>query len=346
MRAIRQTLAVWRLSRHVAKHQHELDRCPCCFSPELEFLFDANDLSTRLFVDRRLKRGRYSLCRHCGTVFSARRPLPEVVTDYYNLFPELENKDHQSYPPISRNSKGKVATADDIFRQLEARQLLKPDAAILHIRCDAGALLTRLRDHLPEATLHGLDYFETNLRYITEQGFAEVARQDPAALELPFGTSYDLIISNHLFTHALDPRGDMAKLRSALEPGGTILIYNEVDHQLLLDPASELYTRLDVVNYHKQLFVPETFESFLQNAGFAFESLGHRRFTFGYLATPAETAAPAPAASPAFLSRQRRLVGDWHRAASRYRYVLAAAQVVKSWRNRRIRSIKQKRMRA
>jgi hypothetical protein len=346
MRDIRQTLAVWRLSRHVAEHQHELDRCPCCFSPEVEFLFDANDLSTRMFVDRRLKRGRYSLCRHCGTVFSARRPLPEVVTDYYNLFPELENKDHQTYPPVSRNSKGKVATATDILRQLEERQLLKPDATILHIRCDAGALLTRLRDRLPNATLHGLDYFEANLRYVTEQGFAEVARQNPAAIELPFGTSYDLIIANHLFTHALDPRGDMARLWDALKPGASILIYNEVDHQLLLDPASDLYTRLDVINYHKQLFVPETFESFLRNAGFAFESLGHRRFSFGYFVTPADDVAPAPAVSPAFLARQRRLIGDWQRAASRYRYPLAAAQAVKAWRNRRTRSIKQRRARA
>jgi SAM-dependent methyltransferase len=346
MRDIRQTIAIWRLSRHVAQHQRDLDSCPCCFSPEIEFLFDANDLSTRLFIDRRLKRGCYSLCRHCGTVYSARRPLPEVVTEYYNLFPELENKDHDTYPPVSRNSKGKVATANDILRQLEDRALLKPDAAVLHVRCDAGALLTRLRDRLPQATLHGLDYFETNRRYVAEQGFAEVARQDPGAIELPFGTSYDVIVANHLFTHALDPRGDMTRLRAALKPGGSILIYNEVDHQLLLDPASEFYTRLDVINYHKQLFVTETFELFLRNAGFSFESLGHRRFTFGYWAKPADHPVAAPAASPAFLDRQRRLIRDWHRAASRYRYVLAAAQAVKAWRNRRTHSLKQRRARA
>jgi SAM-dependent methyltransferase len=346
MPGLRQTLAVWRLSRHVAQHQYDLDRCPCCASPDLEFLFDANDLTTRLFVDRRLKRGRYSLCRHCGTVFSARRPRPEVGAAYYGLFPELENKDHQTYPPPSRNSKGKVATATEIIRLLDERALLAPDVAILHIRCDAGALLARLRDRLPDATLHGLDYFDANLRYVREQGFADVAWQNPASIELPFDTRYDVILANHLFTHALDPRADMAGLRAALKPGGSILIYNEVDHQLLLDPASELYTRLDVINYHKQLFVKETFESFLRNAGFAFAPLGARRFTFGYFATPVEDLAPAPAVSAAFIDRQRRLIGDWQRAATRYRYVLAAAQSLKGWRNRRARSLRQKRARA
>ena len=346
MRDIRQRLATWRLSRHVAEHQQELERCPCCSSAALEFLFDANDLSTHFLVDRRLKRSRYSLCRHCGTTFSARRPLPAVATAYYNLFPELENKDHQTYPPPSRNSKGKVATALEMVRLLDERGLLEPDAAILHIRCDAGALLTRLRDRLPDATLHGLDYFEANVRYVKEAGFAEVVQQNPAAVELPFKTSYDVILANHLFTHALDPRGDIARLRAALKPGGIILIYNEVDHQLLLDPASELYTRLDVINYHMQLFVQETFESFLHNAGFAFEPLGHRRFTFGYVVTPDDAMAPAPAASPAFLDRQRRLIGNWQKAATRYRYVLAAAQTLQTWRKRRIRSVRQKRARA
>lgn len=334
MSDIRKRIAVWRRSREVADRQIELERCPCCYSPEREFLFDANDLTTYLFVDRRLKRGRYSLCRHCGTVFSAIRPLPEMGATYYDLFPELENKDHSTYPPRSRNSKGKVATATEVIRQLDERNLLRPDAAILHIRCDAGALLTRLRDRLPGATLHGLDYFEANLRYVKEQGFAEVAWQDPGAIELPFGTSYDVILANHLFTHALDPRADMAKLRSALKPGGTILIYNEADHALLFDPSSALFTRLDVINYHKQLFVKETFESFLRNAGFAFEPLGNRRFTFGYCATPADDVAPAPAVSSVFLDRQRRLVGDWQRAASRNRYVLAAALRLKQWRSR------------
>jgi hypothetical protein len=107
-----------------------------------------------------------------------------------------------------------------------------------------------------------------------------------------------------------------------------------------------LYTRLDVINYHKQLFVKETFESFLGNAGFACEFLGNRRFTFGYLATPADDVAQARAVAPAFLDRQRRLIGDWQKAARRYRYLLAAAERVKAWRNRRVRTMRKSKVRA
>jgi SAM-dependent methyltransferase len=194
-----------------------------------------------------------------------------------------------------------------------------------------------LRSRLPAATLHGLDYFETNVRYLREEGF-RVDKLSAAAIELPPGAAYDLILANHHFTHALDPRGDLARLRNALRPGGHILFYSEVDHSVLFDPASALFSRIDVINYHKQLFVPETFAALLRNGGFGCEFLGRSRFTMTYLAAPSDGLVAAPPAAPELLDRERRMIRDWQKTAKRYRYPIAVVEAVKpllTWRRAR-----------
>jgi SAM-dependent methyltransferase len=323
MNAIQRSLDIWRRSALVASRQSELARCPCCHAGGAGFLFDANDLASHLFVDRRLARGRYSLCANCGIIFAAVRPKPEVAAEYYALFSELEEKNHDVYPPPSRKSRGKLAIASELIAKLDSFGLLKPGMAVLHVRCDAGILLKALRERVPDATLHGLDYFETNVRYLNEQDFASAAILSPGGIELPWRTSYDLIFANHHFTHSLDPRADLARLAGALKPGGRILFYNEVDHAVLFDPENEHFTRLDVINFHKQLFVRDTFESFLRHAGFAFEYLGHRTTTMSYLGAPAANAVVPGAVAPDFLDREKRMFAAWQGLARRSRYPIA-----------------------
>jgi SAM-dependent methyltransferase len=248
-----------------------------------------------------------------------------VSGEYYALFSELEDKNHDIYPPPSRNSKGKLATAKAIIAQLDRAGLFSPGMAVLHVRCDAGTFLRLLRERFSDATLHGLDYFETNVRYVREKGFAAVSMLTPGGIELPWQTSYDVIVANHHFTHALDPRADIARLGNALKPGGRLLFYNEVDHAVLFDPASEHFTRLDVINFHKQLFVRETFELFLQHAGLAFEFLGRRASTMSYLGAPSAGVSPPRPVAPELLDRQRRMIAEWQKVARRYRYPIAVA---------------------
>lgn len=324
MNAIHRSLDIWRRSSSVAASQSELNHCPCCLAGDPSFLFDANDLTSHLFVDRRLARGRYSLCSNCGMIFAAVRPKPEVASAYYSLFSELEDKNHDIYPPPSRNSKGKLAVANELIAKLDSLGLLKPGMAVLHVRCDAGAFLHRVRERVPDAIVHGLDYFETNVRYVREQGLASAAILTPGGIELPWNTSYDVIVANHHFTHALDPRADLALLGNALKSGGKILLYNEVDHAVLFDTESQHFTKLDAINFHKQLFVRRTFESFLGCAGFDFEYLGHRQTTMSYVAAPSPQVSPV-AVTTEFLDRQRCLIDSWQKVARRHRYPIAMA---------------------
>ena len=141
--SIARSWARWQRSRSVGAQQQVLDRCPCCHGSRFELLFRGNDLSTRLWVDRRLARGDYSLCHGCGTVFAASRPKPEATDAYYALFPELEDKTHGVYPPPNRRSTGKKKAAQEIIKILDSRGLLEPEMSLLHIRCDAGTLRRR-----------------------------------------------------------------------------------------------------------------------------------------------------------------------------------------------------------
>ena len=126
---LRRSWHTWRETSQVASNQLELTKCPC-FADRPEFLFDANDLSTYIFVGRQLN----SLCRQCGTIFAARRPKPEVTDLHYRLFPELEEKNHNSYPPPSRHSKGKIRRAHRLLGVVGDKGLLRPNMSVLHIR--------------------------------------------------------------------------------------------------------------------------------------------------------------------------------------------------------------------
>jgi 2-polyprenyl-3-methyl-5-hydroxy-6-metoxy-1,4-benzoquinol methylase len=235
------------------------------------------------------------------------------VTSY-----ETERGDKNDYPPRSRNSKGKIKAAQDILQEVDAAGLLKDGMSILHVRCDAGALLSELRKLLPNATLHGLDYWPNNLRWLREQGFA-VEYLNPASIDVPPGIKFDLILSNHLLTHALDPRGDLAKLRSALRDNGRILFYNEYDHVPLFDQASKVLRRSPMTGYHKRLFIRPSFESFLRSAGFKPHFLGYRRDIFMmYLAQPVTESQPDVQVAREILDYERSLVLVWHKMLRKY----------------------------
>jgi SAM-dependent methyltransferase len=324
-------LRVWRTTRSLGSAQTTLTECPCCFRPGAELLFNVNDYSRYIFVAPSMKRGRYSLCPHCGTLFAATRPKPDVAETYYDLFTSTQNNAHDTYPPKSRNSRGKIAAAKHMLGHLDAHGLLRPGMSVLHVRSDAGALLHELRQRIPDAAVYALDYFDPNLRWLNEQGYA-AARLNSGRIEIPFSAAFDVIISNHILTHAIDPRGDLETMRRALNPGGQIIFYNEIDHDILFDPtAGDLFRRADIINYHKQLFVRESLEALLRSAGFDYRYVGHRKERMTYLAQQRTSNSAQPVTvAPDVVERQRRKVAKWQRIM-RYRRPAITVKHTLTW---------------
>jgi 2-polyprenyl-3-methyl-5-hydroxy-6-metoxy-1,4-benzoquinol methylase len=298
-----------------------------CGGAETEIVARRNDLASLLYVDRRVTHSDYSLCRRCGVVFAARRERASVAQAYYELFGEIVNKGYAKRVIPGPARAGKIKLAKLLCDQLEQHRLLRPGVRVLHVRCDAGALLHEIKQRCPDTIVHGLDYFPTNLQAAREWGLDDVALLDPAAIRIPFAQRYDIIVCNHTFTHALAPGDDINTLTDALAPEGRLFLYNENDHDLICTTGSPHFSRKEMISYHKQLLAPDSLARFLAARGLRSQLLGHRKFTFTMLAWSAPAAfEPIEAAE---LNARRAALKKWNAVAEQNRYLIPAV----AWAN-------------
>ena len=302
-----------------------LASCPACGSTALDEIWPYNDLRyLGRGGDADAARSDFVLCRRCGLMFAGRRQVIEVFAEYYTRFAEWESRSYAVYPPPDTFVRGKVAAAAEIGHVLAKHGLLRPGMRVLHIRADGGALMAHLRDEYGVSEIYGLDIFETNRRFACEHyGLPNVAPLAHGEFAVPFGAvCFDLIISNHLLTHACRPRDAFAVLRQRLTSDGVIVLYNEQDHGLGFRDGAP-FLRDGINNFHKQLFTEDSLLTFLRLAGAAGEVVGHRNWS------PLVIARPAPPLSPSELpardfTRQLQASRSWaSRHERRWRWNVA-----------------------
>ena len=253
--------------KETASRMRRLDACPSCGSVDLSDLFDDNDLSDNEELPAPLRRSDYRLCRHCALIFAAWRQVPEAADAYYNLFPSLEKRDYATYPPPETYRENKSKVANWIAGELEKGGLLKDRVRILHVRCDCGSLGPAIRRHVADPAVIGLDYFDSNIRFANESGDVEASGLSPAGAIPLDQEKFDVIVINHMFTHALDLRRDLAIYLQMLRPEGSLFVYNEIDFSETLRLGGRYFRLKPVNNYHKQLFSPLSFQRFFAAAG-------------------------------------------------------------------------------
>lgn len=321
IRRIEQAVNILRSTRELAKRQIMLSACPCCAAEGAELLFDICKHPGSRFVSSALNKGGYSLCHRCGVVFAAARPTAEMAQTYYDL---LFKEGRIEQIPVAAIPRG---VDKHVLKLLQDRRLVRPGMAVLHLRCDTGALLQALREQIPDAAVYGLEYFDHYVHFLRSQGIG-ATKLNPAKIDLPHGAKYDLILANHQLTHAIDPRGLIADLTDALREHGHILFYNEIDHDVELDPASGLNRNTDIVGFHKQLFNRPTFEWLLSASGLEYEWLGHLGAKMMYLTRPSGTNVRLVPAASDLIEHQRRLFLAYdlrmqiHRSRRRKRKIL------------------------
>jgi 2-polyprenyl-3-methyl-5-hydroxy-6-metoxy-1,4-benzoquinol methylase len=236
-------------------------------------------------------------------MFARNRQERGEIDAYYEAFPVIEKRGYTVWPLPQRFIDAQTAFCDRLVGTLEEAGLIRAEMSVLNIRCEFGAHLARLRDKHGVKELYGLDHFATNLRHAREVlGLENLDSLDPYLTELPFGSKkFDLILANHLLTHALDPMGLMAILRARVAPGGAVVFYNEIDHIAIMDLPKTF--RRGVVSYHKQLLTRTSLENMCRLAGFRtawldYDPVGikwasgrHSRTIVGYPAEPIEVSA-------------------------------------------------------
>lgn len=280
------------------------EACPCCGGRNLEAVACRNDLHTIEGVSDSMKDSDYHACLDCGLIFARRRQSLESVALFYEWFAYLEKRDYAVYPPSKTYLEAKSQAASSHIGFLADNGMLSPGMTIAHVRCDAGSLLAQIRDQFPDCNLYGFDYFDSNIRYAHDQRLDDVYRLNPAHLNLADGTAFDLIICNHIFTHAFDPIADLQLLYEALKPSGVLYVYGEIDHFLRFQPKGPYYQWVALNNFHKQLFSPESLEVFMNKGGFSIEAMHHRKFYMQLIARRNSAAANLHQDSPVALAAQ------------------------------------------
>lgn len=293
-----------------ASQMQQLRSCPSCGSDNVRDAFDDNDLSSNDTLPDPLRHSDYRLCHHCALIFAAWRQVPAAADAYYQLFPSLEHRDYAIYPPPEAYRSGKAKVAGWIAGELKKAGLLKDNVRILHVRCDCGSLGPAVRRDAENATVIGLDYFDSNIRFANENGHVEASPLSPSGAVLMGREDFDVIVINHVFTHALDLHGDLDTYLKMLRPEGALFVYNEIDFSESLRLGGRHFRLKPVNNYHKQLFSPRSLQRFFASKGCGIVNATRRKNTISALLRR-DPAVRFEAAAPSELRTIAEQVGKW-----------------------------------
>jgi SAM-dependent methyltransferase len=96
---------------------------------------------------------------------------------------------------------------------------------------------------------------------------------DYDAFSIPYSGNFDLVVANHLLTHAVHPQKTLATIRQRLGPGGHLYLYNEPDERDFLENGKSMFNTLNA--FHLQTFDSASLARALQSAGFEPVYIGH-----------------------------------------------------------------------
>ncbi len=268
----------------------ELDACPVCGHPDRTLVNPWNKLILLAkSPDETSCRYDYSICHGCGVLYAARRPVggryrfllahfgeitakrggsAEIHNRVLNPYPlsdqdraDLRHRaahgvyvsDHlgldqkQYLAPLMRDRFDSSAHVEILGALLEPR-----GARVLEVRSRTGAILDGLR-RAWGAQVFAMPIWESQqllLREVLQIPTSELI--DFEHFAIPFAGTFDLIVCNHMFTHALRPRDFFATLRASLNPGGHIYLFNEPDDVEFLAGNQSMLATLNPL--HMQAF--------------------------------------------------------------------------------------------
>jgi SAM-dependent methyltransferase len=232
----------------------------------------------------------YSLCHACGVVFAARRPAGERYRWLLERFEETLGRTEVGAPRPGKFALSSSSLTDDVrdrLRRLAANgvfvsghsgltrkdylpslmndrlassmhveiigSLLRLRAPrVLEIRSRLGSISAMLQ-RVYGAECAVMTLFE-NQRFLIEEvyGFPASCPIDFDAFSVPFEGTFDLVISNHMVTHAVRPRAFLATVRERLSPGGHLYLYQEPVEGEFLDRGKSMFNTLNP--FHLQTF--------------------------------------------------------------------------------------------
>jgi hypothetical protein len=294
-----------------------------------------------------LARYDYACCHRCGLVFATRRPVGEEFEYLSRNFNEFLGRPSTGDANPLDNAR---PLTDADRRALEQSfaggwlpsEHLQPAASawmpwlladrmsqgyhfdwlsasvplagrrVLEVRSKTGFLLDMLRRY-HGAQVFAMPMFESQ-QFVIEQlyGIPCERRVDFEHFEIPYEGQFDLIITKHLFTHAIHPEAMFHTLRERLAPGGFLYLYAETDDSLKYLKAKNLFGEQKC--FHFQNFDLPTLVRSLNWQGFRVLFMRHPKrgdseMTCLAQVDPGVKAAPI---SPSDLADRLAMYEAWH----------------------------------
>ncbi|MEZ5177702.1 MAG: class I SAM-dependent methyltransferase [Acidimicrobiales bacterium] len=189
-----------------------VDRCPWCGSLAIEELLTTPDLSQH-------KPGTFTLdrCDSCDVVFQNPRLTPEGLAFYYRDFYDGLGADalDLAFSTVEPSYRGRV-------QMVQAED--PAPSRWLDVGGGHGHFCLIAAEDLPDTRFDLIDQSDAALDAARRGWVAEA--HDGAFVELADGLAgtYDVVSMHHYLEHTRDPRAELAAARTALAPGGHLLI--------------------------------------------------------------------------------------------------------------------------
>jgi SAM-dependent methyltransferase len=326
-----------------------LDRCSACGHEHFTVVSPWNKLILLdKAPDDGSARYDYAVCHGCGVLFATRRPTgqryqfllehfgevtakrgsggtitnhvlnPAPLTDAHRgelrrlasrgvfVSDHLGLRKNEYLAPLLRDRFENSAHTDIIGSLLSPRRW-----RVLEVRSRAGTILDGLR-RAWDAEVFAMPIWESQ-QFLLREVFAIETSEliEFERFQIPFDGPFDLIICNHMFTHAVRPQAFFAEIRAKLRPGGHVYLHNEPDDQEFLIGGQSMLATMNPL--HLQAFDQAAIMRALAANGFHVSFQKHARNETQFcLATMGE-----PAFAPMSESQRNRRVAAYQRAFDR-----------------------------
>lgn len=297
--------------------------CPVCGHTGRTLVCEFNRFITFPYPpDASAARADYSLCDRCGVVYAVCRPAAARYRWLLEHFEETLGRDsHRAAVGKLTTSVFTLSDAErDELRRRAARgvfvsehlglrrkeylpslladrlanslhvellgSLLELQAPrVLEIRSRAGSILAALR-RLYDADVAAMTLFE-NQRFIIEEAYgipaASLVNYDH--FSIPYDGTFDVIVANHMLTHAVRPADFLRTVHEHLTLDGHLYLYNEPSDAEFLAEGKSIFNTLNA--FHLQAFDRASLTRALAANGFSVRFVARHEGNFVCLAQKA-----------------------------------------------------------
>ena len=246
----------------------------------------------------------YAMCHGCGVVYARQRPSGPRYAYLLNRFEVTLGRVQDGGPRSGNIALSSGTLSDEEQRALRARvakgvfvsehqglsrrefvpALLRDRMAagvhvellgsllelkaprVLELRPRLGSIGAALR-RLYGADVYGMPLFDSQQFLIRETyGIHVDHKLDYDSFSIPYPGEFDLVIANHMFTHAVRPGEFLATVRQRLRRGGHLYLYNEPDELDFLENGKSMINSLNA--FHLQAFDAPSITRALASSGF------------------------------------------------------------------------------